>query len=488
MTETRRPKPCHRDRNLDQRVTRAHRDDCPTHNGHPCPGRDGCAPCTAHHCVLCTRRHLDNTHPLTCPDCIAQVREDLHEIRWLCRHLRWQATRGGHDGRLTAAAPIPGGNAMVLIARAGADGDQLRTFRGFTLDHHNDDHHARDVIHPLLPLVALEQTWRTYFGHTHRTDMRPAGQNHARASVTAVAPVTAITHYFADHLHTMAQAVDGPDWQGFARDIATLRRQLEAVLHDEQEPEQGVPCFECGDRLVRRFGKPRPCRHVREAQGAGVTVTQWVYTLSTYPELDEDHGRCRDQGGIENPDAGQSWECIGCRKHYTPGEYANAVRAHLLQGGPDGDGWTHIAMAAEAASTMTGYLIAPATVRRWMDRTKVASCCRWTSTVDQRPAPLVPRPQNRGSFAEMVEEFAGRVESAPWGLRLVYWPDVADEAAKFVQRAVEAEARRRRIAAEDEAWAKAIAAGEDPEAAGVRIGIAPARLRHLLDRLEEQAS
>lgn len=75
-------------------------------------------------------------------------------------------------------------------------------------------------------------------------------------------------------------------------------------------------------------------------------------------------------------------------------------------------------MAAEAASTMTGYLIAPAMVRKWMDRAKVASCCRWA-----------PR--------------------APWGLRLVFWPNVADPAAEFVERAVAAEARRRLITEED---------------------------------------
>lgn len=433
MTDTRRPPACHHDTELGHRVTKEHRDDCEDPSTH-----NGCVPCTAPHCVLCRRNHATNDHPLTCPECIGKVRADLDDIRHLCRHLRWQAARGGRDGRLVAAAPIPGGDAMVLLARAGADADDLITSFGPIKGNPkanllDEDHHPTDLVPPLLPLAGWDYQWRHHLGHHPPT--KPS--------------ITGITHYLTDHLTTMAQAVDGPDWVRFADDIAALRRQLEGVLHDEREPERGIGCFECGQQLVRKFGDPKPCRHVSQARRAGLTVTQWVYTLSTYPELDDDHTRCVDQGGIADPSIGQSWECTGCRKAYTPGEYANAVRAHLLKGGPDGDGWTHITMAAEAATTQTGMAFPPNTVRRWMDRGKVGSICRWTRGVT-------------------------------WGQRLVFWPDVADEAAASVVRQHEAEQKRLQRERQKTQLATAMAAGEALDRAASRLGIHPARVEVFL--------
>lgn len=449
-----KPKPCHYDRALDQRVTR---------DGEPCPQP---------HCVLCRRRHLDTSHPLTCDECIGEVRNDLHDILWSCRHLRWQAVRGGGDGRLIAAAPIPGGDAMVMMTRAGAD------YQDLIWNPELDRQHRGVVVPPLLPLLGWEHQWRTYFDQKQRT--RPQLGQQARH------PLTAVIHYLADHLTKMAQVTDGPDWPGMARGIGDLRRQLEAVLHDEEVGEQGVSCFECGDTLVRRFGKPRPCRHrtparehLEQIQARADAGRAWLALLATYPEAGGPTyaevsatrpptsaeisaarvpcARCvassEGQGGIEDPSVGQSWECLGCRKRYTPGEYGNAVRSELARKGPGGDGWTHITMAAEAASTQTGIVFPPATVRRWMDRGRVGSMCRWS-------------PGSR------------------WGQRLVFWPDVADQAAAAVVRAYEHEMERRRRVEQKAALAVAIATGEDPTEAGVRLKIHPQRLARLLDELD----
>lgn len=462
MTE-KRPPACHYDRHRDERVTRDHRDDCTNPETH-----GGCAPCTAPHCVLCGQRHLDNDHPLTCPDCIGTVRQDLEDIRWECRFLRWQASRGGRDGQLAAAAPIPGANAMIMIT-PGHEHDDLRWAADL-----EDYHRGSVIVPPLVRLASWNTEWRTYLGHT--LPARPT--------------VAGITHYLADHLTAIAQADDGPDWIGFARAMRGLRRELELVLHDEREGEQGVSCFECGDHLVRRYGRPKPCRHKTPARvhlaavrARAETAQAVLAAIATYPELrgrDYPGGythterraargptsaeqsaalvpcsKCTDQGGIEDPSVGQSWECLGCRKQYTPGEYAHAVRRDLLEGGPDGDGWTHVGMAAEAASTMTGYVFPPGTVRRWMDRGKVGAMCRWSPGVST-------------------------------GLRLVFWPDIADEAAAAVVRYQAAEAERRRKAEQRAAWLEAVAAGEDPEEAGVRLGIHPNRLRVLLEELDGQ--
>jgi hypothetical protein len=71
---------CHFDRTLDDRVLREHREDCTSPDTHR-----GCAPCTAPHCGICDREHLDNTHPATCPDCLGKVRDDLTDIQADCR-------------------------------------------------------------------------------------------------------------------------------------------------------------------------------------------------------------------------------------------------------------------------------------------------------------------------------------------------------------------------------------------------------------------
>jgi hypothetical protein len=370
------PPRCHFDRDLGERVTREHRDDC----DHPQEHR-GCAPCTAPHCILCGREHADNDHPLTCSACIGVVRDDLDDIRWLARQVPAQAAFAGGDGRLAAAAPIPGGDAMVFMGPS-VDAELVLTSRSY-----DDDHRRGDPVPPLAVLAHWEDQWRTWLDHT-------AGR---RASLNASA------RYLADQLTYMAQQTAGPDFPEFARAVRQVRVSLERVLHDEREPERGVECFECGERLVRRFRPARPCRHIEEASRRGVAPSQWLYLLSTYPELEDSHDDCTQQGGIDDPDPGMSWECPGCRKQYTAGEYVTAVRRDLLDTDQGGLGWTDIEMAANAASTLADRTIAASTVRKWMDRGKVRSLCLWT-------------PGRR------------------WGQRLVYWPDVADRTPRSLGR------------------------------------------------------
>ena len=508
----RRPPTCHHDRHLNQRiVTGQHRDDCPTHQNHPenCPGQGhrGCAPCTAPHCVLCRTRHNTNDHPITCPTCVGRVRTDLHDVLWHCRHLRWQATRS--NGLATASARIPGGDALVLYARAGVFAENIKTTHGYTPVEVDEIHHPDDVVPVLLPLASWAIAWRRYFGH----------------DLAAAASVSGIIGYLtdSDRLNRMAQATDGPDWTAFAWDIGALLRQLEQVLHDESEPEQGVSCFECSQRLVRRFGKPAPCKHMTPARrwlteglpAERAAALARLEVMRSYPELgaptDRDVAAARrtptsaeesaarvpceacikaGQGGIDDPSVGQSWECIGCRRKYTPGEYAQAVRADLQAGGPDRDGWTFVNMAAEAASTQTGAVIAPSTVRRWMDRNQVISCCRWSATVDGKSTGRVPaydEPAGR-RHAELVRTFAGRVRSVR-GLSLVFWPDVADRAAELVVRQAELErARRERAEQARRFYAALQSQGVTKVPAAVKVGksmgLHPNRVRAFLDELD----
>lgn len=396
MTDTHRgPKPCHYDRALRARVTTEHRDDCA--GDHTCPADSrGCAPCTAPHCAICGRAHATNATPQTCPECQRKIDDDLADIQAAYTALALEAMHAGGDGRLIAAAPIPGGDAQVLIGPT-VRLDVFRTYHGFGRDHRRSD--------PIPPLAVLAQ-WE---------DMYRAYLEHARATRASLAGAI---RYLRDQLPYIAQRSDGPDFLAFTRQVRKLRSQLEHALHDEREPERGVECFECGDQLVRRFRDPKRCRHSTKAR-------RWLQTLSSYglqihgtewraARLPCDACAKAGQGGIDDPAAGRSWECPGCRREFTPGEYVNAVRHDLLDDTGEGDGWTDIGVAAEAATTLIQVPVTADRLRKWADRGKVASCCVWT-------------------------------EGRRWGARLVYWPDVAEEAQAAVERArLAAETRRRR--------------------------------------------
>ena len=430
MTEIRRPPACHFDRTLGIRVTRDHRDDCPDPTTHR-----GCAPCTAPHCVVCNRTHATNDHPQTCPECLGKIRtEDLGQIPDLYAALYTEATEAGGDGRLTAAAPIPGGTAQVLTGPTTSP-RLLKYARTLA-----DDHRPNDPIPPLAVLAQWEDMYRIHLDHG------PASR------VT----VSRACGYLATQLDDIAQDTTGPDFLELTRQLRRIRSRLEHVLHDSQEPERGVECFECGDQLVRRFRTATRCQHSTPARTDFARWMQMGYPEAlTGADVRAARRPCGDcnQGGIDDPRAGLSWECPGCRKEYDPGEYATAVRRDLLEGGPDGDGWTHIAMAAEAATMMTGVVFGAARIRRWVDRGLIAS--RW-------------------SHGER-------------GLKLVRWIDVRDRAADAVRRAQLRELERRREAVQEQSLWSAVERGDSPEAAGERLGVHPARVEKFVEKWEAEA-
>jgi len=373
------PEPCHYDKTLAERVTRRHRDDCPDPATHK-----GCAPCTAPHCVVCGHEHTNNDHPKTCPGCIGKVRDDLIDIRTSYALLATEALEAGADGRLVAAAPIPGGTAAVLRGPT-VRLDLLRVNRHTREDHAVDAKgHSHDPLPPLAVLAQWEDMWRAWFGHQ---------RGHRRATIGAAIA------YLRDHAGDLAQETKGPDWLAFTKQVRTLRAQLEHALHDEREPEQGVECFECGDTLVRRFRDRRSCLHETPAR---LELARW--TRLGYPEamsrLDVREarrpcGKC-SQGGIDDPTAGLSWECPGCRKDYDPGEYATAVRRDLLD---NQDAWTTLQNAMTAAVTLVDG-VTEHVIRSWIGR-------GWVRTKRETRPNGLP------------------------GIRLVLWPDVKQEALRM---------------------------------------------------------
>lgn len=438
MTDPRKPAPCHFDRTLGERVTRKHRDDCPGElDTGPCPaaGR-GCAPCTAPHCLICGQEHATNSEPNTCAECVGKIRDDLTDIQACYTDLAREALDAGADGHLVAAAPIPGGTAQVLIGPT-VRLNMLRTGRGLTLAVLADDHRPGDPIPPLAILAQWEDIYRIWLDHKIDRRVTVAGALGYLGSQLA---------YIANHV-----TPDAPDFVVFTKQLRSLRAHLERALHDEREPERGVECFACGDRLVRRFRDPKRCRHSTPAR-------EWFRVLASYgvwpypTEAAAARLPCDtcSQGGLDDPRFGRSWECPGCRKEYTPGEYATATRRDLLENGDQGDGWTHVTLAAEAATDLVGMTISESTVRKWLERGKVSGLCAWTP---------------------------GRA----WGQRLVYWPDVAAEAVDAVARLQAAEERRRQRAVVEAKWRAAVARGEKPRVAAKRLGIDKGWLNRLLD-------
>lgn len=496
-----KPKPCRYERTLGYRAVKGeHADTCTNPTGHR-----GCLECLEPHCGVCSRKHLDNANPATCPDCVGSVREDFTEIGDLCRGLRRQAVDA--EGLSWASARIPGAAAMVLMGPT-VQLDRVRMSPEYAFDHR-----TRDAIPPLAVLARWQEVWAGWLGVTPAPDTVPglAGALEQQATARADwlglqvgdrATITRALGFLDRNLTRIAQAgptwVDGklvtsPEFPEFARAIGKLRAQLERVLHDESDDDGGIACFECGHQLVRRIRDPKRCRHktpARQALAARLhdraDAAAWMQLLTSYglPAWSEEIDAARlptpvevaaarmpcyrcDQGGVADPRPGISWECPSCRMRYSPGEYATAVRRDLADRKyiAQGDnveapsvqsyGWTNITLAAAAATTLVGHQVHMKTLRVWVEREKVSACCAWT------PGQRI-------------------------GQRLVFWPDVAEQAALAAERAQRAAAERDRLAHQWHEWRAAVLDGEDPDAAARRLEIHPARAERFEAQLDAE--
>jgi hypothetical protein len=383
---------------------------------------------------VCGREHTTNDQPVTCPTCEGKIRDDLETIPHANTALAIEALDGGSGGRLVAAAPIPGGTAQVLIGPS-VRLDLLRTGSLIGVKTLAEDHHRKDPIPPLAVLAQWDSIWRRYLDHRGPVGGRPtvsgccaylttqlgymaqqsgpgsptSGSSPTRCAASAPASSTRCTTSGNPSAAWSASSAATSWSAGSATTAAAGTTPRHATSCGPGSLAARVPRTSCECSHLPR-GRRTTARRAQGRGPAGVAPRRCA------PPCE----RCAaSPGGIDNPDPGQSWECPGCRKEYSVGEYANAVRRDLLENGVDGDGWTHIGMAAEAATTMTGYMIPAGTVRKWCDRGKVAS--KLSST----------------------------------GVRLVYWPDVADEATAAVARHLAAaEERRRKAELEAKLWTR----------------------------------
>jgi hypothetical protein len=291
-----------------------------------CPNPDtcrGCAPCPDNHCAVCSVEHTDDTHPVTCPECVAAIRDDLKALPGLCVQLRRHA-RLGNSLRL-AAAPIPGGEATVMIGPATKAAHSRAYYeeghrpqctnpacKGCLDASHKADEWDGDANTPMLVLVQWEDAWRDTLGSP--TQKRP----HLRDAIK----------YLGDHLTLMAQRHDPPIGD-FAEELATLRHHLEEVLGDGVRNQPGAPCVHCGTALVQLSSKPRACKHRVLADEVAKLAKDPRFNLMAlclaYPHMAVEHMRC-DQGGLRD-----TWQCLRCRRRYTDDQYRYAVGSEYIR-------------------------------------------------------------------------------------------------------------------------------------------------------------
>lgn len=183
-------------------------------------GCRGCVPCPDAHCIICGIEHVDQR---VCPKCIGETRDDLAQIRRMFARLHSQTVDGGNEGKLEAARPIPGGEAMVMLSPG--------SHHGFLEYESAADHMPTELL-----LASWEDDWRSMAG----------------TPTEELATVPDTVAYFDEHLSHMAQHHDAFD--DFAGEIRQHRAHLEDVLHDGERIETGAPCKVCGRPLERNYG------------------------------------------------------------------------------------------------------------------------------------------------------------------------------------------------------------------------------------------
>lgn len=291
----------------------------PIHSGDDCTG---CQPCPHDHCVVCRAEHVDLVQ--TCPTCITNAKERLKSVYGLHKHLAGEAQHGGRDGRLAAARPIPGGDAVVLRG-PGSDSSSVTHMedqnefaehagwtRPFDVSHKHDERQGEPL--PTLQLLQQwEDVWRKELGNRvrHRTLLTTA-------------------KFLSEHVSWAAQRTDS--FPEFVRDISRHAAVLEALLHDGTFYEHGgAPCFRCAGVLERKAADPKPCKHARAAKKIAdhyaepgfSTVHLLVYLERHAKSVYDEHAKCEQGGGID------AYECARCHWRYDKKSYWLAVREEI---------------------------------------------------------------------------------------------------------------------------------------------------------------
>jgi len=262
-------------------------------------------------CCVCNRRSLTTQERQTCATCIGRVRADLADIENFYARLEGVLV----ENRYPALAPddrphggddetaIPGGDALVMVSGGGNGSPAGRRVAGnekadLAFDYPEfakhpayrrgetnvlpGREHVADELTSYPPSVAAllavhEDDWRRLLGH------EAAGPADVAGSVA----------YLTSQLDRIAQTYS--EFDSFAVDIQKMRQRLQSTVGFSEQPVRGAPCFDCGQKLVRRYRYPGD-RYEPPAS----------------------------QPGLE-----EAWSCTSCGRVYEQAEYWLAVRAAL---------------------------------------------------------------------------------------------------------------------------------------------------------------
>ena len=191
--------------------------------GCECPG---CLPCAHSHCRICTVAHAAGT----CPECMAEVRDSLHEIGRMCDALPEEVENRGVDGEAMmllgpAADPEARGHLQASINVGRVPEDYLEEADG--------------ELHPLFVLGTWDMLVRDVLEH-----------DETEGKLTIAEAID----YLDRQLSYLGGFEDLP-FEDLARDLRKCANHMERVLHDGEQVDRGAPCMTCRVLLRREWGK-----------------------------------------------------------------------------------------------------------------------------------------------------------------------------------------------------------------------------------------
>lgn len=361
-------------------------------------------------CVVCTRS-LTSEEPTTCERCLGRTRDDLRAIVELYALLPEQI---GHpatqvydrSGRSSDGSPLPGGDALVLLARGGTGTTARRLTplerlaaekpgvlvagREHAVDNKEDD--GASIAYALAnwetywrelrdePIAVPEQWWLPDAVGPLTVEQMAYLANR----LLDVGPTVATSAGYLERRMRWAADVApdstlDPDFVAFAQDLRQMRQQLEALSSTgDRELRAPVRCFDCDARaLTRQYRPSTTCEHTRpdfaeytsrihRADIPRVLTPKWRLLLDfehVVNAWDSRHEATCTQGGLV-----EHWTCARCHREYTEQEY-RLVLARQMKTDSETRGWL------TPSQTATSLAVPVNTVRTWLKRLQVTSMC-----------------------------------------------------------------------------------------------------------------
>lgn len=360
-----KPKACFYDKDKGRRFVKTeHRTEC---QAKACKG---CVPCEQDHCRVCGWRHPDDAHPLTCPECVGETRDDLDEIAELSSPSRVMGeaiNRGINSAAAFIAGPAAHPAAFARRRRwvtlgglcsceDGTCPDEAEPPQGPVCEECSHTVPAEHkscgwIIGPRCP--AMREWLGTNRDENHPEWVLGLWDHEVAIHLGHDREYARSTDYLQQHLTALAQDEDF-GFDEFARSIRSCRHYLEEIQHDGDQVERGAPCWICN---------------------TGVLVEK------CHAEMTDEKGELLVDGeGRQMED--DYWYCPACESTWDIAQYDSIVTASSI----------FHATELTVAGLALRLSLPESTIRRWAAKTK-------TQRVGHAPVehPPLIRPCGRSS-------------------------------------------------------------------------------------------